>query len=278
MKIVGVAVLLVYAIPSAWLADGKTRQYYTSSQRVRHLVQRIAYAHKLHPDKIFFIKGVDSSLFWTAFHDRPFRIFGRTAIYITPEVEHQILRTNEQQVWQHFLPEYLILELIRAGKAMVYEAVDDRVRNVTKLYRAMLEAKPQLEHARWIDVGSPIFEASLGEGWYAPERAFRWSMKRATFRLRGPAGPRGYLRISGATPPEAALKTPMSIKVTVDGNTIASTRLDSESSRFALAYPLPPDVEGRNEMDVAIEVDHTVTVPPDTRALGLAFSRFEVTP
>jgi hypothetical protein len=278
LRAAAVIVLLLYAIPSAWLAQAETRNYYTSSQRVRHLVQRVAYAHRLPPDKIFFIKGVDSSLFWTAFHDTPFRLFGRTQIYITPEVEHQILRTEEQKVSQHFLPEDLVLELIRAKKAIVYETAGHRLRNVTNLYGAMLESEPELELPAWIDAGSPVFRPYLGEGWYSADKGIRWSEKRATFRLRGPSSRQAYLRISGWLPPARLTKGPLSVQVTVNGHALPSTRIEPSDTGFDLTYPLPGSLAGRHEMAVAIEVNRTVMIPPDARPLGLAFGRMEVIP
>ena len=81
-----VAVLLLfYLIPSSKLARAGMFEAFDGTDRVRGVVQSVAYAKRLHPDKVILLNNVDDNLFWASVYDSPFQIFGWTNIYLTPD-------------------------------------------------------------------------------------------------------------------------------------------------------------------------------------------------
>ena len=74
---------LLYLLPSAVMARGMTIKYYMVSRRARTFIRSVAYADKLHPNQTLVIRHVDDDLFWAAWWDNPFQMFGRKRIYVS---------------------------------------------------------------------------------------------------------------------------------------------------------------------------------------------------
>ena len=118
---------------------------------MRNFVERLAYAHKRQPGKTILIRGVDSELFWAAVYDRPYQIFGLTDVFLTAETEPGIERSRDQSVASYFLADSISYEGIRAGDILVYEVLGENLRNITEIYRGILEGREERRLPRVID-------------------------------------------------------------------------------------------------------------------------------
>jgi hypothetical protein len=94
--------------------------------------------------------------------------------------------------------------------------------------------------------------------------------------MGAPDAPGRTLHLSGGCPEEQLRAGPLNVKVSVDGVELPPAKIHSGENAFDLAFPLPPQVVGRPEMLVAVEVDRTIRPASDPRDLGLSFGVFEV--
>ena len=63
-RILAAVVVLVYVVPSVWMAQGMSRQFYSTSRRIANFVRSVAYAHRQHPEQRLLIRNMDDTLFW----------------------------------------------------------------------------------------------------------------------------------------------------------------------------------------------------------------------
>ena len=248
------------------------------SKRVQHFIESLAYARKRNPGKELLIRGVDSYLFWAGFYDQPYQIFGVPKVYLTPDTEPSIAIFPDRPVSHYFMSELIAYEGIRAGTIVVYEVYGDRLRNITKLYGAMLGARQSLGFPRVIETGEPLYSVLLPEGWYPSEDRHRWMMKRATAEIAAPLKEGASIIVSGTCPDVHFERGPVMLSVSVEGHTFPASKIDRANTQFSFAYPLPAGLVGKPMLHVVIEVDRTVTALPDTRELGVSIRRIEVSP
>jgi hypothetical protein len=277
-RVAAVCAALMYAAPSIWMAHGMTREYFVTSRRAAEFIRRVAYAHRLHPDKALLIRGVDNSLFWAVFWDNPFQIFGRNKIYLTAETEKELEPFPEMgTLTRFFLPDPVALASIRARETVVYELVGLRLRNITPLYEKMLEYKDRLEQPRLVRIGEPMYAAQLGAGWWEPEGNHRWMSDRAALRIRGPSSDTSELIVTGVCPPQHMNRGPLTLSLKANGRLAGESRI-AESGQFTLHYPLPDELTGQSSLQLELATDRTLNFPPDMRRLGVAISTVEVAP
>jgi hypothetical protein len=274
-----VVAVLCFAIPGAWQARELSRRVSQQSREVRHLVRGIASAHKKHPNQILVLNGVDNDLFWFGLYDKPEVALGWRGLYVTSETEKKIIPSPEMgSIADRFLADSVVLEAIHRGEAEVYDVAQTPVKNVTKIYERAIASSHNLELPRSIDVGSPLFSRFLKDGWFPVANGARWTAKQATVELRGPLRTGGLLTITGVVTPLHNGSAPYPVTALVDGRTIGKREIPMGVSRFTLTYDLPDQFVGRPDILVTVEVDRTVTAPPDVRELGLLMGTFEVTP
>lgn len=278
-RVTAVVAVLLFVVPCGWQAWHMTRMWSQQSRRVRHLVRGIAGAHKLHPNKIIVLKGVDNDLFWTGVYDRPQLALGWTGLYITGDTERNIVNfPGRSRISDRFLPDAVLFEALQNGTAVVYDVSQPRLRNVTTTYNSMLShnANPALPHA--IDAGVPLFAQYRIDGWFVPSHGYCWTGKRATVRLRGPVAPGGQLALTGLVSHLHTKDGPLSVTATVNGKSLGAQTIQAGNNNFHLIYNLPDSLVGERAVEIAVEVDRTVSAPPDTRQVGLLFGTFEITP
>jgi hypothetical protein len=276
MRVVATLLLLAYAIPSAAAGYGAAKRNFLVSRRVRNFVERLAYAHTRNPAKTILIRGVDSELFWAGFYDRPNRIFGLTDVFLTAETERGIERSPDQSIASYFLADATSYEGIRAGNIVVYEVLGDSLRNITQIYRGILEGREERQLPRVIYAGVAMYSIHLREGWHEVEEGHRWMMKRARLEIRAPAGPGWLLKVKGFYPEELLRSRTPALTVSVDGHAYPPFRV--EASTFSFSYPLPPGAENKRILNITLEVDKVFDIPNDPRELGVAFGTFEIAP
>ena len=275
VALIAIICAIAYAGPSAWASYHDTEYAFHHSRNVRSFLKRLARASELHPHKTLLITGVDNDLFWNGYYGYPYRIFGRENIYLTEPTEYRVVPFPEiGSISQFFLPDSVALHALDTGKAVVYEVVDNNLRNVTSLYHRMLRMKELGQPAR-VEVGSALFDGQLGDGWQVAEDGFRWMKKRGIVYLRGPeAGEK--LSINGDALPLPLKDGPLRLTVSVNGRVVGTDEINLNNLVFSFKYDLPPEVLGVKRLEVAIEADRTFTTPDDGRVMSVTFGAVEL--
>jgi hypothetical protein len=278
VQIAAALIVLAYAIPSAQATWGQTHWMYKGSKRAQAFVQRVAYAHKLHPKKILLIRNMDSELFWIGFYGDPFRIFGLRDIYLSADAEPRIEPFNESvPLTRYVLAETAALHAINDNKAVVYEVAGEKLRNVTRMYARLLASRGNdLEFSPRVEVGQAAYEPQLVSGFYGIEDGFRWMSKRGVVRLRGPRNANEKLEISGTCPEQHMAKGPLRLTISVDGRVIATHEITRSNLAFTFRDGLPVEAVGKKSVDVAIEADRTLSTPTDDRALAVVVATVSI--
>jgi hypothetical protein len=266
-------VYLVVSIADLRLAD---RYFYERARRMKKLVLGLQADRSDYTGKTVLLSGVDNDLFWSGFFDDPFRLIGIRRIYLTPGSEKAI---DPHPEWGGIQRYVLSLDSVMealADKAVVFAVEQEGVEDITDGYRSIAAAQYAAAHKDFVDVGQPMYEDRLGPGWYPVENGFRWIAKSASVTMAGPQSASQRLLISGYCPGAVVEKGPLELRVLVNGAKVGSKAFMSPGERFALDLPVPVPVAGQASITVTVEVDHTMTVPSDTRALGLIFGTFRI--
>ena len=271
------ALVLIYAIPSGMQVRVFARSVFERGERTRHLVQSVAYAKKIHPGKTILLDNVDDQLFWSGVYGSPFQILGWHDVFMTPECVTMI-RPDPHfgPIDPYVLPAAAVARSLEEGTAVVYAVEDNRLRNVTRTYTALVEAHPSPPLAPFIDVGASYFQSQVGEGWFGIEDGFRWSGKHAVVYLPGPASPGKKLTVHGYAADVQTKIGPLRFELTIDGRPQPAHVIDQKSPEVHFEYDLPADLVGKQRIEVSFTLDRTISVPGDERQLGLAFGQFGV--
>jgi len=278
-RITAIIAVALFAIPCVWQTAILTRKWSYESRRVRQLVRGLASAHKRHPEKTIILKGVDSDLFWNGLYDRPQRVLGWQRLYLTEDTQKALVRFPEMgSIGDRFLPDAAALEALRTSEAVVYDASQFPLRNVTSTYLRMLTFESQLAYPHIIDAGIPSFATFRTEGWFSPTQGGCWSGKRASVEMRGPAGPDGKLTFQAYLTPQHTAAGPFTVDVRVDGRHIGTAEIKVGDTSLNPTYDLPREFAGKRSIHITVEVSRALVAPPDERALGLLFGTFEVMP
>jgi hypothetical protein len=267
--------LLLYLIPSSRLARASMLVAFDGTDRVRGLVQSVAYAKRIHPGKMILLDNVDDNLFWAAVYDSPFRILGWNDIFMTPDCKRLIHEdVNLGAIESYFLPANATARVLHGGGAVVYSVEDRRLRNVTKTYTILVESQPPPPLSQSIDLGTPYFDDQIGKGWFGLEGSQRWSGGHAVVFLAGPSSPGQKLYLVGHAPESGLQPGPLHLALTIDRRPQPTQTING--TEFELSYGLPPDLVGRTRIEIAFTLDRTTRVPTDDRDLGLIFGEFNI--
>jgi hypothetical protein len=246
---------------------------YRITLRVRDLVEGAARARQLHPGQTILLDGVDTTLFYNAILDHPFRLLGIDRLYLTPGSERHIDAHPELgDVGEFILPPDAVAKALDDDEVAVYDVRGPRLRNITSTYAGQpRELGPPLR----VDVGSPLSAPLLGPEWYAADDNHRWMPQRASLKMAAPAAAGRKLYLRGYYPAEQLRNGPVNVTVSVNGSTLAPAPIPG-GGNFELAFALPAEVVGQPSMAVVVEVSRTFRAGADVRDLGLAFGEFEV--
>ena len=271
------ALVLLYAIPSGMQVRVYTRAAFDRAERTRHLVQSVAYAKKVHPGKTILLENVDDALYWSAIYSSPFQVLGWHDIFMTPDCL-TLIKPDPHfgPIDPYVLPAAAVARSLQDGSAVVYAVENNKLRNVTRTYRAIVQAQPPPPLASYIDVGQSYFQPQVGEGWYGIEDGIRWSGKHAVVYVAGPAGPGRKLTVHGYGADAQIKNGPLHFALTIDGRQQPVRVIDQANPEVQFEYDLPADLVGKDRIEIAFTVDRTISVPGDERSLGLAFGQFGV--
>ena len=212
------ALLLLYMIPASRLARAQMVPIFDGTDRVRALVQSVAYAKRIHPGKAILLRNVDNDLFWSAVYPGPFRIFGWNDVFVMPDNRPLIHDDpNLGAIDNFFLTQTAVAHAVREGEAVVYAVEGRKLRNVTQRYTALMESLPPPPLSQKVDAGVSYYKDQLGEGWYGLESGFRWSTGHAAVFLAGPDKPGQRLYLRGRALDVELEAGPLHMDVTIDG-------------------------------------------------------------
>jgi hypothetical protein len=240
------------------------------------LVDGVGRAQELHPNRTILLDGVDSSLFWSAMYDKPFRLVGAREVFLAPGAEKSIDAHPEVgEIAPFVMPRGVAAKALERDMAVVYRVEPDLLRNVTREFRRKAREWPR-EAPREVDAGLALFDDQIGEGWYARESGYRWMGRTAEIRIAGPPMPGMRLILNGFSPPGHGGGQPLRLAVSAAGIRIGEAVITPSQSNFELQFALPAELVGRAEIKVRLDLDRTVRAPKDPRELGLAFGTFSL--
>jgi len=250
--------------------------YRARSEAQEALVQGVERAHELHPDKVILLDGIDDYLFWGAIAQRPFLFLGITNVYLTPGSDDRIsAHPDLDEVSKFVMPVDEARRALDLDQVEVYRVGNGPLLNITSRYElpagpAVAARPPRLE------VSNPLVADRLGPGWYAAESGFRWMARRASLRMPGPRTAGQRLYVMAICPAEQVKNGPLDMIVTVDGIRLPPARFTKGGAESTVDFALPGEATGKKDIDVALELSHTVRIGVDTRDLGLAVHLFEI--
>lgn len=277
-RIAAVVLCLAYLLPSAVMARGMTIQYFLQSRRGRTFVRSLAYVHQVHPAKTVVVRHIDDELFWAAWYDNPFQLFGMKKVFIAGEDQGQIGGVRSEPILpRFFLSEREQLAGLQAGDLVVYELMPGgHLRNVSELRREVLARETSLAAPAYLTIGQAEAAPFLKSGWWEPEGNFRWTAGHAEFTIHGPSTPEGELVIRGMCPEQHMAKGPLHLAVSVDGERLAPLTVSRENLTFEFRQKLPSRLAGKPSVTVTVDVDRVLQIPGDRRELGVAMASAEV--
>ena len=177
---------------------------------------------------------------------------------------------------QFVLPASATLEALNSGRIVVYSAAGERLKNITGRYGSTAQLHLSGETPRRVDVASDAMGRLLGKSWYPRDDKHRWMPKQATLRIGGPTAAGQRLYISGYCPPGQLEKGALPLSVAVDGKSLPAVRIQPGTEHFDFDFLLPPELVGKESVEVAVEAGRTFTPPGEDRELGLVFGVFEI--
>lgn len=269
--------LIVYFSTALPAAREVSRAEFERSRAVRNLVLGVVEARRLHPREVILLAGVESDLFWSAMIDNPFRLFRIKDVYLAPGAEERIRAHPELgSVAEYVFPSREAWSLLGRYDAVIYDASGVRLRNVSTSYMRILSASKQDSRPYRVDVAEPVFDRFLGPTWHEAVNGVRFMPKRATVRLAGPREVGKRLVLAGYAPAPLLIQGPLKVFVTANGHALPPATIERGGEPFEIAFDLPGALVGAEWLDVVVESERTVKVPPDIRDLSLQFGTFSV--
>jgi hypothetical protein len=278
----GTSLLVASAVAMLYLTlaiqDNRLVEHFQDdrSRPLKHLINALQSFPPAEASKKIILAGVNNDLFWTGFHDDPFRLIGIHEIYLLPGTEQAIDPHPEMGgIARYIISPENALNVLSRHEGTVYQLEGRQLRNVTAPNLAAL-SEYVATHSQFVDVGDPASASRLGATWYLVEGAYRWMPKTATLKLFGPQKEGQALEVTGHCPATLVAKGPLEVTFTADGIPIAQVKIEEPDQQFNFQFPLPPALVGRTEIEIAIEVSRTTRIAGDYRDLGLIFGTFRI--
>ena len=266
--------LLIYVSCSVGFIERQMESMYRRSREGQRLIEAVRQARTLHPDKTILLDGVSKSLFYNVIYHQGFLTVGIRDVYLAPTNYTINTERGMQPSDVYELPARATLAALEQRRAVVYNVLDGRLREITSVYTLSAPYRLKPVAPRRVDVGEPLLASQLGPGWYQIQGSHRWMGRRAEVRLAAPRSAGGRLRLEAIYPNELDIGS-FHLKVSANGLPLGTVEIrDKHSEQHVLA--LPASVVGLEEMTITLEVDRTFRAPNDPRDLGLAFGVLEL--
>ena len=274
-QIAAIPMLAIYLASNVAVTRASVRWRYDRGRQARTLIAGVLEAHRLHPGKMILLDGVSPELFAASVWDGPFRLYGISDVYLTPEAG-ALIQAHRQigDVSCCVLAPGPALRALDRDQAVVYDVRGERLKNVTAKYLTKVAGARDRQGARRVELANPAFAGQLGPGWYSPEDGYRWMAQTASLTLVAPPGCQ-KLSIIGYAPAQLVAKGPVGLAVTLNGTTFPKVDIVKPDSPFEFTFSLPGAWE-QKEVPVFLEVDRTFTPPGETRKLGAAITSVEI--
>jgi hypothetical protein len=277
MRAVAVVLATLFFVGSSAQIAYATAFFYERARRLQNLLTTMQESLRAHNDSIVVIRGVDNDLFHSGFQDEPFRFVGAHRVYLFPGTETGIqARADLGGITPFKLPEEVMLTALRQNRARILEAGPMRTTDITERFQQLKQAEYLAQHRNFVDVGDPQYASRLGPQWYPIENGFRWMPKAATIRIAGPTTAPDKLYVTGYSAPSALASGPVRMLFRAGGKDIGKTLLAKPGEKFVISFPLPAQLVGQFEIEIAIEASKTFKPPNDQRELGMVFGTFEI--
>lgn len=261
-------------VPTAY---GGSYWWYERSIRGRNWLSAAVEAPRRHPGKAIVFTGFDNMLFFNAVTHPALDLLGVSDVWIAPGTAKEVGEDDPSapNAARHIMPPELASTLFERGTLVVYHIAGRKVSRVDdpSKYSPALKA---LYPAFFMDLGARAGEWRLVQGWYAVEDGARWMGPRAVMWISCADPASRELSLAGQAPPQLFAHGPARLSITVDGKAAGSATLRATSLQFELSFPLPPGVAGKDRVELRIECDRSIRVPPDVRELSLSFGRIFV--
>jgi hypothetical protein len=237
------------------------------AEAARVLVRGVEQAVALHPGKTILLAGISSDQFWNIVVDDPFRLIPGARVYLVPGSEENIDSHPELgDRLRHVLPRPQARGALLSGEAIVYAAGGKPQRNITRYYREIATVEWARELAPVVELSQPFLSGQLGEGWEPIEQGFRWMHPRAEITLGGPGKTLFFECYRAETEPRPG---PVTLTVRHAGQVLGVLTLPRDRCRGEVA--LPEHLWAAAALRLELTAGPAFTLPPDSRALGLAF-------
>lgn len=274
-KAAGASLAAVYLVLAGPAAHKAAKWRYRTAAQVERMVMGVARAHQQNPDKTILLAGVDDALFWMGVADRPFLVIGSPRVYLTPESKSRIKpQVGFADLGDYFLAEGPTVYGLQHNLMLVYQVEPNGLREITEEYGRVIAASLKVTEPSRVDVGDPAFAYLLGPTWHGISARLRWMPKRATLRMGAPTSATQKLHVFGACAPIQLEAGPLEMRIAIDAVPVKPVQI-RDCAPFNLEFDPPPAAIGRSSVEVAIEVNRTISTPTDRRELGLIFGTFE---
>ncbi|HBY62135.1 MAG TPA: hypothetical protein DEH78_20125, partial [Solibacterales bacterium] len=212
---------LAYLYLTIPVSRSVARWHFDRGRKVRTLSLGVARAAELHKGKTILLAGLEGDAFWAGVYDRPFRLYGVNDVYLVPGSERSIDQHPEiGPIDSYILSPDLARRALDRDLAVVYQAENERLRNVTSHFRNVVAPQWSAGTPRFVDAGQRMFDDLLGAGWYELETGQRWSGPKATLRVGGPRHAAERLWLAGFVADVQMAAGPLPIRVWVDGEAL----------------------------------------------------------
>ena len=273
-KLAAVSLATIYAGVSIAVGQAHVWGFHDRSLRIRDFVLSVVDAARAHPGDAIFLEGVSAELFNDAVYDHAFLLYGIDNLYLVPENRAAIAPPPYFTGLDSFFVNTVVAhKAVRQHRAVVFDVSTGTARNATGDYAKSVKVD---DTATRVELGSDLYADQLGAGWDRNENGFRWMGKRATVTLAGPTRAAERLYVTGYAPAAVLKDGPVSLQVSIDGFVLSTVRVRNPDTAFTFDFEVPARFVGVTKLDVAVEVDRTLAVPPDPRVFGLVFVSFEI--
>lgn len=264
---------LMVQVPTAY---GGSYWWYDRSVRGRNFLNVAVEAPRQYPGKAIVFTGFDDMLFFNVATHPALALVKASNVWIAPGTEKEVgADGSESNAAPYILSPELARTLLEQGALVVYHIDGRRISRVGDPSR-FSPALKALAPAFFVDLGVREREWRLVQGWHAADAGARWMGPRAVLWISCTDPASQELVLAGQAPRQLFAHGPARLSITLDGKAAGSATLRETDLEFNLSFRLPAGLAGKDRVELRIECDRSIRIPPDLRELSLSFGRILV--